>query len=132
MATETRPDPATRLRIAARQAAAGMDAVAKGKADATKLESDARTFNGLVRVLTGLADEVDERDAIIARLLSMHRRIADLEIRSGALLVERGDWHTIASEFQAIAEEALNLPDGKPRPSRRRDDGADRGDRRAR
>ncbi|MFW2828661.1 hypothetical protein [Sphingomonas sp. ID0503] len=116
----TTVEPEKRLRTAARQAAAGMSAAAKGKPEEAALESDVRTFNGIAQMLEGLSKEVDERDKMIEKLKRMHHRIAELEIRGAAELFEKNDWRKIAGELQAIAQEALNIAEGRPTTKRER------------
>ena len=105
MTTKTATDPAAALRLAARETAIGLGAVARGKAETHTLESDAKTFKGIARILDGLNEQLEERDALVDKLVAMHRRIADLQIRGATQLLEQQNWRKIATELQAIAVE---------------------------
>ena len=98
------------LAAAAAEAARGMGEVAGSKPNETPLHSDARTFRGLATMLTGLAEEARLREQQLSTLGASLRRIANLEVRGAAELLERGDWKRITAELQAIAQEALGAP----------------------
>jgi uncharacterized protein YigA (DUF484 family) len=121
MTTKTATDPAAALRLAARETAIGLGAVARGKAETHTLESDAKTFKGIARILDGLNEQLEERDALVDKLVAMHRRIADLQIRGATQLLEQQNWRKIATELQAIAQEAINIAVEGERQQRRTD-----------
>lgn len=121
MTTKTATDAAAALRRAARETAIGLGAVAEGKAEAHPLESDAKTFKGIARILDGLNAQIEERDATIKTLLGMHQRIADLRVRGATELLEQQNWRKIATELQAIAQEAINAAVEGERLQRRTD-----------
>jgi hypothetical protein len=74
MTTKTATDPAAALRLAARETAIGLGAVARGKAETHTLESDAKTFKGIARILDGLNEQLEERDALVDKLVADPRR----------------------------------------------------------
>lgn len=95
------------LVAAAGEAAAGMGKVAADKPDQAPVQTDARTFRGLVAMLNGLSEEARQRDERVCGLTAKLHRIARLEVRDAAQLIERGDWKKLTAELQAIAEEAV-------------------------
>jgi hypothetical protein len=109
------------LVAAAAEAARGMGEVAGSKPNETPLRSDARTFRGLATMLTGLVEEARRRDQRLDALGASLHRIANLQVRGAAELLERGDWKRIASELQAVAQEALGTP-STTRPAHRDED----------
>jgi hypothetical protein len=61
------------------------------------------------------------RDQRLDALGASLHRIANLQVRGAAELLERGDWKRIASELQAVAQEALGTP-STTRPAHRDED----------
>lgn len=96
------------LVAAAAKAAEGMGRVAGEKPDGTPLQSDARTFRGIATMLTTLSAEAREHQQTAAQLRRILQRIAMLEVRGAADLVERGDWRSLVEELQAMAHDVLN------------------------
>jgi hypothetical protein len=96
------------LVAAASEAARGIGEVAGAKPNEAPLQSDARTFRGIATMLTGLCAEASQREEKVCALTAKLRRIANLEVRGAGELIEQGNWKRIASELQAIAQEALN------------------------
>lgn len=103
------------LVAAAQEAAKGMGAAAGRKPNETELKSDARTFRGLATMLNGLSEEANRREEKLCTLSAKLHRIAGLEVRGAAELIERGDWKKLCAELQAIAQEALGTGDGASR-----------------
>ena len=98
----------TALVTAAKQTAEGMGKVAGTKPDETPLHSDAKTFRGIAEMLTGLSVEAKASCDAAIQLRRILQRIAMLEVRGAAELVERGDWKGIVGELQAMAHDVLS------------------------
>lgn len=108
-------DRAEALVAAAREAARGMGRIAADKPDETLLKTNAHTLRSVAGILTGLAAEMSRRPSTAERAHRALERIAALQIRGGAELLEHGDWKKIASELQAIAQDALSAKSSTPR-----------------
>ncbi len=98
---------ADQLLAAADEASRGMRAVADGKPADQPTHSDARSFLGIANLLHLLARELDAQRALARHRGDALARIADLKVRGGAALIERGDWRKVAAELRDIAGETL-------------------------
>ena len=115
------------LVMAANRTAAGLGKVAGAKPDETPLHSDAKTFRGIAQMLTGLAAEATANAETAAKLRRILQRIAMLEVRGAAELVECGDWKGIVGEVQAMAHDVLGGTEARaPRRARIRPHGAEK------
>ena len=101
-------DQLEQLVEAAAKTAAGMGKVAAGKADATPLQSDARTFRGIAAMLDGLSAEARRREQTAAQLRRILQRVAMLEVRGAQDLIAAGDWRGLVEELQAMAHDVLS------------------------
>lgn len=107
MITTTARATAQQLIAAAGEASRGIRAVAVGKPSDQPTHSDARSFLGIADLLDLLIRELAAQRALADQRGDALARIADLKVRDGAALIERGDWRRIAAELREIAGETL-------------------------
>ena len=103
---EARREDHDQLIDRARTTARQMAKAAAGRETTVNAEMPLSLFFDISKMLEQLADAAtlpSRPDRETAAL----RRIAELDIRSGSELLELGAWKRIASELQAIAQEAL-------------------------
>ena len=109
-------DRAEALVNAAREAARGMGRIAADKPDDALLKTNAHTLRSVAGILTGLATEMGRIAPPAEKMARALDRIASLQVRGAAELLEHSDWKKIASELQAIAQDALSAkPPATPR-----------------
>lgn len=107
MTTTIEPNAGAQLLDAALQTSRGMRAVAEGKPAESATHSDAGSFLGIARLIELLVEDVERQRSLARTRGDALSRIADLKIRSGAALMEAGNWQKIAGELREIAGETL-------------------------
>ncbi len=91
----------------ATKAAADMRRTVEGKPPEQNLGTNAASLSVLAAMLSDLsADVVQRRDRDRDHEAALSR-IANLKVRGAAELIEQGNWKKLASELQAIAQEAV-------------------------
>lgn len=78
--------------------------------------ADTLGIRSLAALFTGVSVEARGRDVAIERLVGTLGRIANLQVRGAAELIEGGDWKAIAAELQTIAQDALGTLRTAPPP----------------
>jgi hypothetical protein len=91
----------------AARAAEQMSKVARGKAPDAPTHSTAGTFASIATILSGLSTYTINHGRIQQVAVHALHRIANLEVRGAAELIEQENWKKLCIELQAVAEDAL-------------------------
>ena len=91
----------------AAETAEGMKEVATGKPPEAATHSNAASFAAIANMLSTLSHFTLHGIGSFEGLISAVRRIANLQVRGAAELIEQENWKKLCMELQAVAQDAL-------------------------